>query len=933
MAVSDIITTIDLRLSQKKVIIYDNFDYSGGSWNINSAVAVVSVTGPKGVIYENTDFNNPDIIPGTSRTCIRVIYLPLDPETGYTEPLKGNYTVKVSRQSTTSADTEETLVTYSYQFDTPVITNETVSGPYSGTLVSTDTTDYGSNISTFSREHRIKYPTQLSPVPDDIVSSNASVTVSPIYTNQWTIEITTSIEYHNPDTLRLLYEGSASFTHCVYGGCISAMYDAISTMLSNYQDIVSSNIGNKDAYERRLVTANTAWHLLNVAYQGGDVVEADKQSAIIHEQVAYTGSGICGGSTSEEVVPCPAYSGGGGTTGSYTFENALTLSTETVRLGGALTQNTAITVGAYEYSISGASSGKSVSQSIDVNNFDNKISSSSYESRVLMEASKITFENYDIGTPANSKGYEVGSDGIVEKGDYSASYALRTLVAKGYVVDNFLATADGTLNSLTNKPPVDNDIILIEDSENSYSQKKATISSIRGVTSLIGLTDTFSSYTGLAGEVLVVSDTEDGVETLDLDTNYVNVSVSGQIESVTEKATPAGADLLLIEDSEDTFSKKKVSISNLPISLSFIGLSDSPNTYTGAGGYFVKVKSSEDGIEFVSDSGFVPTGGGEFTGPVTIKTSNDYPLVLRQSGAGSVTGTAEAGTNQIKFEDDAGDVQGYIGIDSSGNVFLRTLVSGGVVYVQGDIGLSGKVDGVDIAAFKTAFDAHTHAFSDLESVPTTLSGYGITDAVSSDSNDFTTSFTEKTAGVIGDYVLIEDSENGYEKKYVQLGNIPPSSQNILSLTDTPTSYSGAGDYFLKVTSAENGVEFTDIAGMYLPTADGTINALSEKANPITNDVILIEDSEDTYSQKKIPLTRLLQGSNKDGNFVGSDLTSNKITLYHNLGKLPNLFALYKNGVLVSYQNLVVDTEDSTDHIILTVLEPHSSSDSFNYIFS
>ncbi|HKJ45010.1 MAG TPA: hypothetical protein VJ991_04195, partial [Balneolales bacterium] len=609
------------------------------------------------------------------------------------------------------------------------------------------------------------------------------------------------------------------------------------------------------------------------------------------------------------------------------------LSTETVRLGGALTQNTAITVGAYEYSISGASSGKSVSQSIDVNNFDNKISSSSHESRVLMEASKITFENYNIGTPANSKGYEVGSDGIVEKDDYSASYALRTLVAKGYVVDNFLATADGTLNSLTNKPPVDNDIILIEDSENSYSQKKATISSIRGVTSLIGLTDTFSSYTGLAGEVLVVNDTEDGVETLDLDTDYVNVSVSGQIESVTEKATPIGADLLLIEDSEDTFSKKKVSISNLPVSLSFIGLSDSPNIYTGAGGYFVKVKSSEDGIEFVSDSGFVPTGGGEFTGPVTIKTSNDYPLVLRQSGAGSVTGTAEAGTNQIKFEDDAGDVQGYIGIDSSGNVFLRTLVSGGVVYVQGDIGLSGDVDGVDISAFKTAFNNHTHTFSDLESKPTTLSGYGITDAVSSDSDDFTTSFTEKTAGVVGDYVLIEDSENGYEKKYVQLGNIPPSSQNILSLTDTPTSYSGSGDYFLKVNSAENGVEFTDIAGMYLPTADGTINALSEKANPITNDVILIEDSEDTYSQKKIPLTRLLQGSNKDGNFVGSDLTSNKITLYHNLGKLPNLFALYKNGVLVSYQNLVVDTEDSTDHIILTVLEPHSSSDSFNYIFS
>jgi hypothetical protein len=41
---------------------------------------------------------------------------------------------------------------------------------------------------------------------------------------------------------------------------------------------------------------------------------------------------------------------------------------------------------------------------------------------------------------------------------------------------------------------------------------------------------------------------------------------------------------------------------------------------------------------------------------------------------------------------------------------------------------AGTVDGVDIAAFKTAYDSHTHTFASLTSKPTTLAGFGITDA-------------------------------------------------------------------------------------------------------------------------------------------------------------------------------------------------------------
>ena len=92
---------------------------------------------------------------------------------------------------------------YQYDLDEPEIENTTVSGPYSGTLTSTDDTDYGNNIYSLTREHRVKYPTQLFPLPDDIVSSDAEIIVTPIYTNKWTIQISTDVEYRNPDLLRI----------------------------------------------------------------------------------------------------------------------------------------------------------------------------------------------------------------------------------------------------------------------------------------------------------------------------------------------------------------------------------------------------------------------------------------------------------------------------------------------------------------------------------------------------------------------------------------------------------------------------------------------------------------------------------------------------------------------------------------------------------
>lgn len=89
----------------------------------------------------------------------------------------------------------------------------------------------------------------------------------------------------------------------------------------------------------------------------------------------------------------------------------------------------------------------------------------------------------------------------------------------------------GEINGLTSKTtPVSADLLVIEDSANSYAKKKVTISSLP---------------TGS-------------------DSNAIHVNASGEINGLTVKSSPVSADLLVIEDSAASYAKKKVTISSLP---------------------------------------------------------------------------------------------------------------------------------------------------------------------------------------------------------------------------------------------------------------------------------------------------------------------------------------------------------------------------------
>ena len=756
---TDGVFIIDLRPTNPIAVLYDNLNYASVGWNINDVVACVLVTGPQGSIYRNGDFDNPDIIPSVSRYNNNTINLPLDPLTDNENILTGNYTIRIVWYNSVLDEYGSFQKTYQFDFDPPTIENETTSGPYTGILTSTDTTDYGNDVYQITREHRISYPTQLDPVPDDIVSTNAEIQVTPIYTNNWTIEITSFVEYRKSDALRIYWEGTNSFIHCVYGGCIGAMYDAINNMLEYYYDSLACKL-DQESYQKRLVIVNSAWHLLNEAYWAGDAEEADRQAYVIQEQVAYSGMGTCGGATSEEVTPCPPWTGGG-TGGEYTFNNGLTEAAGVVKLGGTLLQNTTINQGAYSVLYSGSSGGSTVSLGISASTgIQQKVNNGTTEGQVLATATLITIGVENAGTPADSRLYQFGTGGLVESADYKAGYTDRSLVAKDYV-DNlvsgiaspesdildwqsskytpYAATQAGVLDSSEVMPT--SSVSRLNYSGRFYATQISCYESVQ--------TERGGAYTRLYGY--------SGIGELATWNRKLQVMVHGQtIGSFDENiGFTLGADYSSAWTDHSFVTKKWVEDNYVPLSGSgtFIGLTDTPASYTGFGTYFLRVNSGATGLEFVSSS-WVPATGGTFTGAVTISVANSRMLSLRRIGAGSTPGTPEAGLNLISFKDNDGDEQGYIGIDASGNVILYTAVTGGNILasgdleVNGDIIVTGTVDGVGVAAWKSEYDTksadwdtaygwgdHAGLYQDVDADLTAIAALGFV----------STSFLTKTA--------------------------------------------------------------------------------------------------------------------------------------------------------------------------------------------
>ena len=811
-------TKFFLNNQPKNIVITDTIDYAGLGETIANYKGVLLVAGPRGTIYENTDFNSPDIDPSISRASTTQINLPVDGYDGFV--LHGEYIIKYTVKNMVTSDEYYKTIVYNFDFNEPTVVVRVESGPFTAKLRSYDDTNYGSDITLLTREHRVVYPDEILPSPpSDIVSTAASIETPDLYTNEWTCSVKTTVQYtQSLDGLNYEWYGESETVHCANGACINSMYDALDIMFQEYLDFLNTNPKQANLYRERLIRINTAWQLCDIAWQDNDEEEADRQAAIMQDILQTTGINTCvDGGDSNLVSVCPAW-GGGGSPASYTFSNGINEVAGAVKLGGALTEVTNINIGAYSLTMGGVVSSDSASVFIDPANTlaQLKASDGATEGRVYAQDNIVILARVDLGTPANTRQYEITADGMVEADDYSGGYGLRSLVSKDYV-----------------------------DSNNDWGSQ-------------VVQSDATLTGDGTSGNPLEVTIPFPGFT--DLNTDYGYTEPTHTFSEITSKPT---------------------TISGYGITdavVDFTDLGDAPSSYAGHGGKFVTVKSSVDGLEFTTASGWVPSTGGIFTGVVIISQSIDDGFIIRSTDVGGTPATAEGGNNYMVFQDSDGDVQIRLGSNSSGDLFLKTYIPGRHIEadsdlnVNGNISLTGTVDAVDIAAFKTSYDSHTHPWSDITGEPTTLAGYGITDGMLNTANSWTSEFSVKGSAVAGDYLVIEDSADSYTKKYVQIGNLPTSISTYIGLSDTSGSYSGSANYVLRVNSTPDGVEFYDISGDFISTSDGTINALSQKATPVNADVLIIEDSASSYAQKKILWSSLPGGS---GSFIShSDTPAN-----------------------------------------------------------
>ena len=129
---------------------------------------------------------------------------------------------------------------------------------------------------------------------------------------------------------------------------------------------------------------------------------------------------------------------------------------------------------------------------------------------------------------------------------------------------------------------------------------------------------------------------------------------------------------------------------------------------------------------------------------------------------------------------------------------------------------------------------------------------------------------EKPSPVSDDLLILEDSADSNNKKRVKIGNLP-GSQSV-PVVDSTSIAKGSADDTKQMRIEVDGLTTSTTRVATMPDKDiilgldaesihdnvaAEINAITEKLIPVTNDLVLIEDSADSNNKKKLKLNKLL----------------------------------------------------------------------------
>lgn len=275
-------------LNTGQVSIQDTSAYSYPGDINNPYIGILTIVGPKGLVYSNNNLATPDVILATS-TYSKNINLPVDK---YGFVLQGTYAITYTSAPGINTGTSSQANTYNYDFTIPAYDIELIPNGYASTFTANDNTDYYSPLS-IARTFTVT-PSQGSPQ----TTSGTQIVYSPnIWSGWWSCTLSSALTYNiGGINVSVTITGQAKVY--VYSVDMSAIESYIEQFRLNYITELNINKALANSMNVTLGLINTCYTQYQMALQNSNLLEAYNQAVnIINLLNDYVPSGI------EEITP------------------------------------------------------------------------------------------------------------------------------------------------------------------------------------------------------------------------------------------------------------------------------------------------------------------------------------------------------------------------------------------------------------------------------------------------------------------------------------------------------------------------------------------------------------------------------------------------------------------------------------------------------
>ncbi len=290
----------------------DTTDYTSEGISLSNVKGVLSVIGPTGQIYLNTNFASPDIDPSVSRIKSSIL-IPLDTDN---LPFHGEYRFVYTIRVSGGVQPGDYSIEYvgSYAYERPAVLIKWINNPYSAYLAANDNTAYVSNgvLATVTRVNTLKYPPLIA-IPNYVTTEDFVAAYSDKYF---------SGEYFNKVESTLLFDfGSYLVDDQVSGESSFDVADIVSiadvyccVKALNSRAVAQRGINNT-LYSQLNLDFINASSLLNMAEQASQIGAYNDVDYYLDQVRQITGctSGCnCSSGSGQQVLPINKPQQGGG---------------------------------------------------------------------------------------------------------------------------------------------------------------------------------------------------------------------------------------------------------------------------------------------------------------------------------------------------------------------------------------------------------------------------------------------------------------------------------------------------------------------------------------------------------------------------------------------------------------------------------------------